>query len=250
MRTAVVTGAARGLGRAMAARLVADGFAVWAVDADEAAVTATASDVGATACALDVTDETAVDGLAARLERCDALVNNAAIWRFTPLAETPMAEAGRVLAVNVLGPLLLMQRLVPVMARGGGGSIVNLSSITAEYSPTGAGVYPASKAALEALTRVAAMEFGPLGVRCNAVGPGIIPTEGTLSHYGDEATRQRRGRALPLGRYGEPGDVADVVAFFCSPDSRYVTGQVVYVDGGYTAAGAHFFRLGRDSGAL
>ncbi|HEV2260542.1 MAG TPA: SDR family oxidoreductase [Streptosporangiaceae bacterium] len=250
MRTAVVTGAARGLGRAMAARLVADGFAVWAVDADEAAVTATASDVGATACALAVTDEAAVDGLAARLEQCDALVNNAAIWRFTQLAETPMAEASRVLAVNVLGPLLLMQRMVPVMARGGGGSIVNVSSITAEYSPTGAGVYPASKAALEALTRVAAMEFGPLGVRCNAVGPGIIPTEGTLSHYGDEATRQRRGRALPLGRYGEPGDVADVVAFFCSPDSRYVTGQVVYVDGGYTAAGAHFFRLGRDSGAL
>jgi NAD(P)-dependent dehydrogenase (short-subunit alcohol dehydrogenase family) len=147
----------------------------------------------------------------------------------------------------VLGPLLLMQRLVPVMARGGGGTIVNVSSITAKYSPTGTGVYPASKAALEALTRVAAVEFGPLGIRCNAVGPGIIPTDGTLSHYGDEAARQRRGRTLPLGRYGEPGDVADVVAFFCSDDSRYVTGQVVYVDGGYTAAGAHFFRLGRDA---
>ena len=190
-----------------------------------------------------------MDGLAARLERCDALVNNAAIWRFTPLAATPIDEASRVLAVNVLGPLLLMQRLVPVMARGGGGTIVNVSSITAKYSPTGAGVYPASKAALEALTRVAAVEFGPLGIRCNAVGPGIIPTEGTLSHYGDEATRQRRGRTLPAGRYGEPGDVANVVAFFCSDDSRYVTGQVVYVDGGYTAAGADFFRLARDAEA-
>ena len=88
MRTAVVTGAARGLGRAMTARLTADGFAVWAVDADEAAVKTTAGEVGATACALDVTDEAAVEGLAARLERCDALVNNAAIWRFTPLAAT------------------------------------------------------------------------------------------------------------------------------------------------------------------
>ena len=249
MRTAVVTGAARGLGRAMAARLVADGFAVWAVDTDEAEVTSMARETGVTGCALDVTDENAVDGLAARLERCDALVNNAAIWRFTPLAATPIDEASRVLAVNVLGPLLLMQRLVPVMARGGGGTIVNVSSITAKYSPTGTGVYPASKAALEALTRVAAVEFGPLGIRCNAVGPGIIPTEGTLSHYGDEATRQRRGRTLPAGRYGEPGDIADVVAFFCSDDSRYVTGQVVYVDGGYTAAGAEFFRLGRDAGA-
>ena len=106
-----------------------------------------------------------------------------------------------------------------------------------------------NQAALEALTRIAAVEFGPLGIRCNAVGPGIIPTEGTLSHYGDETTRLRRGRALPAGRYGDPGDVADVVAFFCSDDSRYVTGQVIYVDGGYTAAGAHFFRLGRDAEA-
>ena len=249
MRTAVVTGAARGLGRAIAARLTADGFAVWAVDTDEAEVTKMAGEIGATACGLDVTDESAVGALAARLERCDALVNNAAIWRYTPLAATPADEARRVLDVNVIGPLLLMQRLVPVMARGEGGTIVNVSSITAKYSPTGAGVYPASKAALEALTRIAAVEFGPLGVRCNAVGPGIIPTEATLSHYGDEATRQRRGRTLPAGRYGAPEEIADAVAFFCSPDSRYVTGQVIYVDGGYTAAGADFFRLARDAKA-
>jgi 3-oxoacyl-[acyl-carrier protein] reductase len=247
MRTAVVTGAARGLGRASCARLIADGFAVWAVDTDEAGVEKTANELGATPCVLDVTDEAGVDSLAERLTRCDALVNNAAIWRYTPLAETPLDEARAVLAVNVLGPLLLMQRLVPVMARGGGGTIVNVSSITAKYSPTGAGVYPASKAALESLTRIAAVEFGPLGIRCNAVGPGIIPTEATLTHYGDEATRQRRGRTLPAGRYGEPDDIADVVAFLCSPDSRYVTGQVVYVDGGYTAAGASFFRLARDA---
>jgi len=247
---ALVAGGASGLGEATARRLHAAGAHVVIADLNGERGRALASDLGERArfVATDVTDEAAVESLAARLERCDALVNNAAIWRFTPLAATPMDEAARVLAVNVLGPLLLMQRLVPVMAQGSGGTIVNVSSITAKYSPTGAGLYPASKAALEAMTRVAAVEFGPLGIRCNAVGPGIIPTEGTLSHYGDEATRQRRGRALPLGRYGEPGDVADVVAFFCSPDSRYVTGQVVYVDGGYTAAGAHFFRLGRDSG--
>jgi 3-oxoacyl-[acyl-carrier protein] reductase len=249
MRTAVVTGAARGLGRAIAVRLMADGFAVWAVDSDEAGLAQMADQTGAAPYALDVTDGTAVDGLAGRLERCDVLVNNAAIWRYTPLATTPTGEARRVLDVNVLGPLLLMQRLVPVMQRGQGGAIVNVSSITAKYSPTGAGLYPASKAALEALTRIAAVEFGPLGIRCNAVGPGIIPTEGTLSHYGDEATRQRRGRTLPAGRYGQPDDIAGVVAFLCSDDSRYVTGQVIYVDGGYTAAGASFFRLARDAGA-
>ena len=238
-KVALVTGGASGIGAATVARLRADGATVVAADI--------AGGEGITP--LDVTDEAAVDALAARLERCDALVNNAAIWRYTPLAATPADEARRVLAVNVIGPLLLMQRLVPVMARGEGGAIVNVSSITAKYSPTGAGVYPASKAALEALTKIAAVEFGPLGIRCNAVGPGIIPTEGTLSHYGDEATRQRRGRTLPAGRYGAPDDVADVVAFFCSPDSRYVTGQVIYVDGGYTAAGADFFRLARDAKA-
>jgi NAD(P)-dependent dehydrogenase (short-subunit alcohol dehydrogenase family) len=126
-------------------------------------------------------------------------------------------------------------------------SIVNISSITAAMSPTGTGLYPPSKAALEAMTRIAAVEFGPRGVRCNAVGPGIIPTEGTLAHYGDEQTRARRGRTLPVQRYGLPEEVADVVSFFCSDASRYVTGQVVYVDGGYTAAGADFFRLARDA---
>jgi NAD(P)-dependent dehydrogenase (short-subunit alcohol dehydrogenase family) len=247
MRTAVVTGAARGLGRAICQRLIADGFTVWAVDADGAEVTRMAAQTGATGYTADVTDEAAVDGLAARIERCDALVNNAAIWRYTPLADTPMEEARQVLAVNVLGPLLLMQRLVPVMARGA--AIVNISSITAAYAPTGVGVYPAAKAALEALTRIAAVEFGPLGIRCNAVGPGLIPTEGTVAHHGDEAAQQRRGALLPLGRYGTPEDVAGVVAFFCSDDSRYVTGQVAYVDGGYTAAGAQFFRLARDARA-
>ena len=247
MRTAIVTGAARGLGRAISERLVRDGYAVWAVDTDADELAATAAAIGANPVTLDVTDPAGVDRLAAGLERLDVLVNNAAVWYFTPLASTPLDQAQRVLSVNIVGPLLLMQRLLPLLRAGEGGSIVNLSSITAKYSPTGAGLYPASKAALEALTRVAAVEFGPLGVRCNAVGPGIIPTEGTLSHYGDDDTRRRRGQTLPAGRYGHPDDIADVVAFLAGDESRYVTGQVLYVDGGYTAAGADFFRLARDA---
>ncbi len=248
MRTAVVTGAARGLGRAMAERLVADGFRVWAIDLDEAELKRTADGVGALPFAMDVTDGFALDALVEQVGECDALVNNAAIWRFTPLATTPLDEARQVLETNVLAPLLWMQRFLPLLQRSDAASIVNISSITATMSPTGTGVYPPSKAALEALTRMAAVEFGPLGIRCNAVGPGIIPTEGTLAHYGDDATRARRGRVLPAQRFGRPEDVADVVAFFCSDASRYVTGQVTYVDGGYTASGADFFRGARDAG--
>lgn len=249
MRTAVVTGAARGLGRAIAGRLIGDGFQVWAVDVDEAELAAMADAERATAYPMDVTDVAALDALVDRVGSCDALVNNAAIWRFTPLATTPLDEARRVLDVNVVAPLLWMQRFVPLLAASDAGSIVNISSITAKMAPTGTGAYPPSKAALEALTRIAAVEFGPQGIRCNAVGPGIVPTEGTHGHYGDEATRTRRGRTLPAQRYGRPEDVADVVSFFCSDASRYVTGQVVYVDGGYTAAGADFFRLARDAKA-
>jgi 3-oxoacyl-[acyl-carrier protein] reductase len=248
MPTAVVTGAARGLGRAMAERLRADGFDVWAVDSDAAELDRAAEQLGVQPVALDVTDENAVDALVARLPSCDALVNNAGIWRFTKLADTPLDEARRVLEVNVVAPLLWMQRFLPLLTQSGSACIVNVSSITAAMSPSGTGLYPPSKAALEAMTRMAAVEFGPLGVRCNAVGPGIVPTEGTLAHYGDDETRARRGRTLPAQRFGRPEDVADVVSFFCSDAARYVTGQVIYVDGGYTASGADFFRLARDAG--
>ena len=189
MRTAVVTGAARGLGRAMAERLVADGFTVWAVDRDEAELSRTAARSGRHRSRWTSPTRRPLDDLVTRVGSCDALVNNAAIWRFTPLATTPIDEARQVLDVNVIAPLLWMQRFLPLLRAKRPATIVNISSITAAMSPTGTGLYPPSKAALEAMTRMAAVEFGPRGHPLQRRRPG---------HHPD------RGHARPLRRRGDP----------------------------------------------
>jgi NAD(P)-dependent dehydrogenase (short-subunit alcohol dehydrogenase family) len=234
MQTAVVTGAGQGLGKATAQRLAADGWRVVAVDLDREKAAMTAKETNGEDRCVDVRDRGAVEELAASLERCDALVNNAGIWRFAGLRDISEEDARAVLDVNVLGVLWCSQALAPVMARGDGGAIVNLSSAGAWTASPGVGIYPSSKAAVEALTRQLAIELGPDGIRVNAVGPGLIVTEATAPRY-EGARRDERGRAVPLGRVGDPADIADVVAFLVSDDARYVTGQVLYVDGGILA---------------
>jgi len=248
--TAVVTGAGRGIGRAVCRRLAADGFDVVAADLDEAAAKETASLVDGAAVACDVTDPGQVQALADSLDRLDVLVNNAGIWRFTPIAATPLEEARAVIEVNVLGTLSCTQRLAPVMARSGGGSIINLTSVTAKAITPNVGVYPATKAAIIALTRQTALEYAAESIRCNAVGPGMIVTEGTLDTYGrDEGARAARGSVLPLGRLGLPDDIADAISFFAGEDARYVTGQVLFVDGGLTEATAVFMHAANQARA-
>jgi 3-oxoacyl-[acyl-carrier protein] reductase len=237
MQTAVITGAGRGLGKATALRLARDGYLVVALDLDVDAAEATADATGGVAHQCDVTDPNALLEVASRIERCDALVNNAGIWRFQPLLEMAAADTDAVLAVNVAGIVNTCQAFVPKMIDGGGGSIVNLSSGAAWTHSPGIGIYPASKAAVEALTKQMAIEWGPHGVRANAVGPGLIVTEGTEANYQGER-RIERAKPIPLGRVGEPADIADVIAFLCSDDARYVSGQVIYVDGGVTAGRA------------
>jgi NAD(P)-dependent dehydrogenase (short-subunit alcohol dehydrogenase family) len=240
-RVAVVTGAGRGIGAAVCHRLAADGCSVVVTDIDEAAAQATAQAVGGIGRRLDVSDLDDVRGLAESLDRCDVLVNNAGIWRFAPLAKITPEDVRAVLDTNVLGTVLCTQAMVPLMAKNGGGAIVNLTSITAHNIPPGVGIYPASKAAIIALTKQTAIEFASKGIRANAVGPGFIPTPGTVDTYGaDEETQRERGRIVPLGRYGTPDEIADAVAFFASDASRYVTGQVLFVDGGVTEASMLF----------
>jgi 3-oxoacyl-[acyl-carrier protein] reductase len=173
------------------------------------------------------------------------LVNNAAIQRYEDLLHTTHDEMRTVLDVNVIGPVLMAQALVPVMAANGGGVVINLSSITSRAHAASTSLYPASKAAVNQLTQAMAVEFAPLGVRCNAVGPGTVLTEGTAGHYGDEGARSAIAGVLPANRMGQPEDIANAVSFLCSDEASWITGQTLFVDGGYTAAHGSFFRWAR-----
>jgi 3-oxoacyl-[acyl-carrier protein] reductase len=234
MGVALITGAGRGLGRAIAKRLAADGQVVVAVDIDLASAEETAAMVGGTAHRCDVGDGDAVRALADAVGPVQILINNAGIWRFGPILEASESDLNDVLRVNLLGTVHCCQAFSPGMAGSGGGAIVNLSSAAAAMHASGVGIYPASKGAIELLTQQLAVELGPQSIRVNAVGPGLIVTEGTAANY--EGDRQsQRARAVPLQRVGEPTDIANVVAFLASDQSAYVSGQVIYVDGGITA---------------
>lgn len=234
MPTAVITGAGQGLGRADAIRLAADGFDVVCLDLDGDTAAETASMVGGRSFAVDVTDRDAVAAVAAQIPECHALVNNAGIWRFHSILDMTPADARAVNDVNVFGIIWCTQAFVPKMRAAGGGSIVNMSSGAAWTSSPGLGLYPATKSAVESLTRTMALELGPDNIRTNAIGPGLIVSEGTSANYEGERAAQR-AKGVPIGRVGAPTDIADVVAFLCGDDSRYVNGQVIYVDGGITA---------------
>ena len=243
--TAVVTGAAQGIGRAVAERLLADGYEVLAVDVNADQIASAAAELGCRGVALDVTNDDQVASLAAMAPECTALVNNAAIQRYQDLLRTTHDEMRLILDVNVIAPVLAAQALVPVMSGNGGGSIVNLSSITSKAHPASTSLYPTSKAAINQLTQAMALEFGPHGVRCNAVGPGTVLTEGTAEHYGPEAAQALIAGCLPISRMGMPQDIANAISWFCSPEASWVTGQVLFVDGGYTSSHGQFFRWAR-----
>jgi 3-oxoacyl-[acyl-carrier protein] reductase len=234
MGVALVTGAGRGLGRAIAGRLSEDGLSIVAVDLDGDSAAATAAALGGTSHRCDVSDRNAVSALAAEVGPVDVLVNNAGIWTYGSIMDASDSDVDRVLAVNFRGTLNCCRAFVPGMVAAGGGAIVNLSSLAAAMAATGVEVYPITKSAVEALTRQLAQELGPSGIRVNAIGPGSMLTEGTAHAYEGERMAQRAA-LVPLRRVGTPQDIANTVAFLVSDQASYISGQIIYVDGGMSA---------------
>jgi 3-oxoacyl-[acyl-carrier protein] reductase/2-deoxy-D-gluconate 3-dehydrogenase len=237
-KTAVVTGAASGIGRAVALRLAAAGAAVVAVDLDAAGAEATAA-ACATAIGLagDVRDwatgEAAAEAAIVRFGGLDILVNGAGLYPSGAALDLDEAHWDQLLDVNLKGAMILSQACGRRMRdQDRGGAIVNVASIQGLRPKACKAAYASSKAGLIALTQVLAQELAPHAVRVNAVAPGPVLTEGAAAAGGSEAARDAYVARLPLGRFGTPDEVAVAVQFLASPAAGWITGATLVIDGG------------------
>jgi NAD(P)-dependent dehydrogenase (short-subunit alcohol dehydrogenase family) len=243
-KVALVTGAARGIGLATAKRFLAGGWRAALLDIDRdtlGATMAALADPDATlALECDVADRdgvhAALQRVAGRFGRLDALVNNAGIAVFKPALQTTYPEWERVLAVNLTGPFLLAQAAAPLLARSGGGAIVNVTSISGLRASTLRIAYGTSKAALAHMTKQLAVEFAGLGIRVNAIAPGPVDTAMAKAVH-TQAIRADYHDAIPANRYGREDEIAAAIFFLCGADAGYITGQELAVDGGFDATG-------------
>jgi 3-oxoacyl-[acyl-carrier protein] reductase len=239
---ALVTGASRGIGRATAHRLAEQGYDLvlhgHGVSGVEEAAAALSGKYGITAvhAAGDIADPATSKALVRlafeTFKRLDALVVNAGTHEAGMLGMTPDATIERLFAVNAAGAAYTLQNAVRLLARGQNPAVVLTASVTGTYGAAGQAVYAASKAAVAGLAKSAAKELGPRGIRVNAVAPGFIATD--MLDTLDEAGRAERIASTALGRLGTAEDVADVITFLLSEQARFVTGQVLGVDGGLT----------------
>ena len=239
-KVALVTGGAGGIGRAICARLAAEGATVYAAD-----IAAFGEDMvtGVSALRLDVTSEDSVREAAGRVEadqgRLDILVNAAGIEIEKTIEETSLEEWNRIFAINVTGMFLTSRELLPLMRKAGGGSIVNFGSYDGFIADPGLAAYCATKGAVHALTRAMACDHGPENIRVNAVCPGYVDTPMLQSFFGSSGDIESLQKAVrdvhPTRRYGTPEDVANLVNWLASDEARYASGQLWVLDGGLTA---------------
>lgn len=242
-KVAVVTGASKGIGASIATHLAAEGAAVVVnyasskEGADRVVKEITGKGGRAVAIQANLAKEADIRSLFAESKKAfgtvDILVNNAGIYEFAPLPEITAEHYHKQFDLNVLGLILATQEAAKQFGPAGG-SIVNISSIVSTLTPPAASVYSATKAAVDAVTRSLATELGPRNIRVNAINPGMIDTEGFRAAGIDESDMRKQYEAqVPLRRIGRPDDIATAAVFLASPDASWITGETLYVTGGY-----------------
>jgi len=242
-KVAVVTGASKGIGADIARHLAAEGAAVVVnyasakEGADRVVDAITKRDGKAIAVQADVSKKKDIERLFAETKKAfgglDVLVNNAGVYQFAPLEQVTEEEFHREFNTNVLGLILATQEATKHFGEKGG-SVINISSVASSVTPPTAVVYTGTKGAVDAITRTLAKELGPKGIRVNSINPGPVETEGynTIGVGGSDFEKQMQAQT-PLGRVGQPQDIAPVAVFLASPDSGWITGETIRVAGGY-----------------
>jgi len=250
-KTAIVTGSATGIGAAIARRLAAAGASVMLADKHEEAAHAVSAEINAAggraaACRVDIRIPEEVQAMLdysrEQFGPTNILINNAGLGSQKHFLETPLSTLQQMLEVNVVGTFLCAQAAAHDMIEMGGGRIVNFSSHSGLLGSSGRAAYAAAKGGIIAMTRAMAVDLAQYNITVNAVAPGPIDVQHNRDQHSEER-REAWHRAIPLGRYGDPDEVAAVAVFLASDDASYVSGQTISVDGGFTAAGLRVKKL-------
>jgi NAD(P)-dependent dehydrogenase (short-subunit alcohol dehydrogenase family) len=230
---AIVTGGGQGIGAEIVRGLVAAGYWVGVLDQNAAAAESLVTELGSSeVLPVDVSDQSAVANAIQGFGTLNLLVNNAGIVRFGPLLDQSADDIASVIEVNLIGTINCAQSAARAMAAQSGGVIINMSSVNAVHPAPNVGIYAATKAAITSLTQLQALEWGPLGIRVNAVAPGFIDAGMSAPIFLDDNVRAKRSGGVPLKRLGTAEDVVQAVLFLASDASGYIHGHELVVDGG------------------
>lgn len=245
-KVVIVTGAAYGIGRAIALGFAKEGAKLMITDYNKDKLNVTKELVEAIGCEVeamvfDIRDEAKIDELVEKtVEKwgtIDVLVNDAGVGQFNPFPTTSVDEWDSIVGINAKAMYLMCRAVVPIMLdRDNHGNIVNITSIMGEFAGIAQSIYNASKGAAKMLTQGIAKDLGSTGIRCNAVAPGMVQTGLTENMFADHTQRSWFEERIPLGRVGRPEEIADAVLFLASDAARYITGATIRVDGGMTCA--------------